>query len=309
MYETNHFHNFDHASHVTQSVLKMMSRFQSPGYDHAETYGDEDPTYSFSADPLTRFACAFSALIHDVNHPGVPNGRLIQEDPEAASLYKGRSVAEQRSFDISWELLQEDKFFQLRRAIFRNRSDELKFRQLVINSVMSTDIFDKDLKKLRDDRWNRAFGKIDDAGGDGDCSDNKSMHKRLAVDRKATIVIEHIIQASDVAHTMQHWAVYKKWNQQLYQEMYQAYVDGRSDKDPTEGWYDGELWFFDNYVIPLAKRLKECGAYLGVSGDEYLDFATKNRKEWARKGRSIVEGMKEEQTGTPSRSGSTTDTK
>jgi hypothetical protein len=26
--------------------------------------------------------------------------------------------------------------------------------------------------------------------------------------RKATILIEHIIQASDVAHTMQHWHVY-----------------------------------------------------------------------------------------------------
>jgi hypothetical protein len=25
--------------------------------------------------------------------------------------------------------------------------------------------------------------------------------------RKATIVLEHIIQASDVAHTMQHWYV------------------------------------------------------------------------------------------------------
>jgi hypothetical protein len=28
---------------------------------------------------------------------------------------------------------------------------------------------------------------------------------------KATIVIEHIIQASDVAHTMQHRHVYQKW--------------------------------------------------------------------------------------------------
>ena len=32
------------------------------------------------------------------------------------------------------------------------------------------------------------------------------------LDRKATIVIEHIIQASDVSHTMQHWHVYQRWN-------------------------------------------------------------------------------------------------
>jgi len=48
----------------------------------------------------------------------------------------------------------------------------------------------------------------------------------------------------------------------------------------------GELWFFDNYVIPLAHKLKECGTF-GVSGTEYLQYATENRDEWERKGESI----------------------
>jgi hypothetical protein len=52
--------SFDHASHVIQSVLKMMSRFQSP--EEVVGKSNED-IYSFSADPLTQFACAFSALI------------------------------------------------------------------------------------------------------------------------------------------------------------------------------------------------------------------------------------------------------
>jgi 3'5'-cyclic nucleotide phosphodiesterase len=213
----------------------------------------------------------------------------MAEDPEVGEHYKGKSVAEQRSFDISWELLQEDKFAQLRTAIYSNRAEEAKFRQLVVNSVMSTDIFDKDLKKLRDDRWARAFG-----------TDIIEADEKRAIDRKATIVIEHLIQSSDVAHTMQHWAVYSKWNERLYMEMYQAFLDGRSDKDPTDGWYEGEIWFFDNYIIPLAKRLKECGVYLGVSGDEYLDFATKNRKEWTKKGRKIVKSMQERRPNEPS---------
>jgi 3'5'-cyclic nucleotide phosphodiesterase len=86
-------------------------------------------------------------------------------------------------------------------------------------------------------------------------------------DRKATVVLDHLIQASDVVHTMQHWHVYQKWNQRLYDEMLQAYRDGRSDKDPSDGWYEGELGFFDFYIIPLAKKLKECGVF-GVSSDE-----------------------------------------
>ena len=35
--------------------------------------------------------------------------------------------------------------------------------------------------------------------------ESQTESKRDATNRKATIVIEHLIQASDVAHTMQHW--------------------------------------------------------------------------------------------------------
>jgi hypothetical protein len=74
--------------------------------------------------------------------------------------------------------------------------------------------------------------------------------------------------------------------------MYFAYLRNRSEKDPSVGWYDGEIWFFDNYVIPLANKLKECGVF-GVSGDEYLNYAIQNRSEWKVKGRASVEAMKQ----------------
>jgi hypothetical protein len=67
-----------------------------------------------------------------------------------------------------------------------------------------------------------------------------------------------------------------------------AYRAGRSDKDPSESWYQGELGFFDNYIIPLANKLKECGVF-GVSSDEYLNYATENRREWETKGKDVVE--------------------
>ena len=53
-----------------------------------------------------------------------------------------------------------------------------------------------------------------------------------------------------------------------------------------------ELWFYDNYVIPLAKKLKNCGVF-GVSSDEYLDYAVANRNEWEEKGEAIVKNMLE----------------
>ena len=89
---------------------------------------------------------------------------------------------------------------------------------------------DKDLKALRNARWEKAF-KTDD------CSNRVDENQRDEVNRKATIVIEHIIQASDISHTMQHWHVYRKWNQRLFEELYMAFRTGRSKSNPADFWY------------------------------------------------------------------------
>jgi hypothetical protein len=107
------------------------------------------------------------------------------------------------------------------------------------------------------------------------------------VNRKASIVLENLIQASDVAHTMQHWHVFRKWNERLFCELYKAYLEGRSKSDPTTFWYQGEIGFFDYYIIPLAKKLEVCGVF-GVSSAEYLNYALANRQEWEQKGHDIV---------------------
>ena len=86
-------------------------------------------------------------------------------------------------------------------------------------------------------------------------------------------------------------------------EMYTAYKAGRgggsnsSVVDPSINWYQGELDFFDYYLIPLAKKLESCGVF-GVSSDEYLDYAIANRNEWKIKGHDIVKGYIKEATTT-----------
>jgi hypothetical protein len=86
---------------------------------------------------------------------------------------------------------------------------------------------------------------------------------------------------------MQHWHVYLKWNRRLFQEMSLAYRDGRMASDPVDFWYDGELQFFDNCVLPLAKKLQDCQVF-GVLSDEYLRYAVSNRKEWEEKGKAVI---------------------
>ena len=71
---------------------------------------------------------------------------------------------------------------------------------------------DKELQAARKERWNKAFSE--ENVGDED--------EQVATNRKATIVIEHLIQASDISHTMQHWQVYVKWNERLFHGKFSA---------------------------------------------------------------------------------------
>ena len=48
-------------------------------------------------------------------------------------------------------------------------------------------------------------------------------------------------------------------------------------------------------IIPLANKLKDCGVF-GVSSDEYLNYAEKNREEWESCGEAVVEQLVEKYT-------------
>ena len=184
-------------------------------------------------------------------------------------------------------MIEEESFNELRSCIYVSEAQRARFCQLLINIVLATDIENKELQKLRKIRWDKAFHPT---------GSTTPLHIAEGVvlndiNRKATIVIEHIMQASDVAHTMQHWHIYCKWNENLFQEMYEAFTAGRADRDPAEFWYRGEIGFLDNYVIPMAKKLKECGVFGGYA-DECLQYALGNREEWVVKGEDIVAAMR-----------------
>ena len=206
LYNDNPFHSFSHACHVSQSVMKLLSRVvtpKDPGHNpimEVVVEGDDmsrdgnrelnkrrhEYTYGIASDPLTQFACAFSALIHDLDHPGVPNGQLVEEQTDLATLYKNKSVAEQNSVDLAWNLFMEPRFKDLRATIYTTREERERFRQLVVNSVMATDVMDKELNAMRRTRWDKAFA--DHSSASARFSDQEMAN------RKATIVIEHLIQ-------------------------------------------------------------------------------------------------------------------
>lgn len=97
--------------------------------------------------------------------------------------------------DLAWAMFSDPKYRDLRACIYSNEEETRLFRQLVVNIVMATDICDKEMKAFRNARWDKAK--------------SEPQHTRENIKRKATIGIEHLIQASDVSHTMQPWHVFR----------------------------------------------------------------------------------------------------
>lgn len=190
-YQDNPFHNFHHAVHVSLSCSKLLSRIVAPQElenDETKTkrraYESKlhDTTFGITSDPITQFAIVFAALIHDCDHPGkaftliycsvdpsldladlpftsiarakgVPNSVLVNNKTEIAQHYRNKSVAEQNSLDVAWDLLMDDAYADLCACIFRNESELHHFRQLLVN-VSSRDT----THRLQDMSSHLAFG-------------------------------------------------------------------------------------------------------------------------------------------------------
>jgi 3'5'-cyclic nucleotide phosphodiesterase len=279
-------------------------------------------TFGISSDPLTQFAMVFASLIHDgtervssqahdpsravrsltfhsfvfpftVGHSGITNAQLVAEEADVAVKYREKSVAEQNALCVGWAVLMHSRHKRLRCHLYKTNVERKRFRQVLINAVMATDIADREVILGRARKWKRAFQEDDDdAEGDveaGRGGGNLALRKDER-NRRATVVIEALIQVADVAPTMQHWSIWRRWNQKLFEEMYAGYMNGRASFDPTAIWLRGELAFFDYFVIPLAQKIDDCGVF-GPAGDQYLEYAMANRDGWEQHGEEELREM------------------
>ncbi|KAL7430546.1 hypothetical protein ACHAXM_002325 [Skeletonema potamos] len=118
---------------------------------------DHRPTYGIKSDPLTQLAFLFSALVHDVDHTGISNRQLVMESDDLAILYNDQSVAEQRSLAVAFSTLKKGEFDELRTG---GNEEFFKFRKLVIDLVLVTDIASPERTQIVKSKWKEAFGEV-----------------------------------------------------------------------------------------------------------------------------------------------------
>jgi hypothetical protein len=84
------YHSIEHAYHVLVSTNKLIDLMlsKSKKKNHKGPVPPlPPPTFGLRNDPLALLALIFAALIHDVEHQGIPNRQLSLENDRLAILY------------------------------------------------------------------------------------------------------------------------------------------------------------------------------------------------------------------------------
>jgi hypothetical protein len=141
----------------------------------------------------------------------------------------------------------------------------------------------------------------DSPGGPGDCNvSNMSTNPALYYeadepdDLKASVVMETIITAADVAHNLQGWDHMVIWSGRLYLELRRAYVSGRGT-DPSDRWFENQIGFLESYLLPLARRLEDTGVFNeSILGTIFSSTVESNRDRWLTEGFEVTQQSIEE---------------
>jgi DNA-binding PadR family transcriptional regulator len=152
------YHNFEHAYQVIISANKLMDLvLQSASLEPVQCSSE---SLRFDEDPLMHLALLFGALIHDVEHQGVPNKQLVLEKHPLALQYNDQSIAEQRSLTIGFTELLKPAYDNLRQVMFPSTfsGDGYRcFREAVTNLILATDIATPERGEIVRKKWDTAF--------------------------------------------------------------------------------------------------------------------------------------------------------
>ena len=107
---------------------------------------------------------------------------------------------------------------------------------------------------------------------------------------KASVILEVILTAADVAHNLQGWPQMVKWSNRLYMELQQAFLTQRGT-DPQNKWYENQIGFLDFYLLPLALRLEETGVFGETGGNMFAAAVLGNKEQWLEQGSKVTENI------------------
>ena len=180
-YNPNPYHNSNHASDVTSSILFFL-------FNSAVLKELSD---------LDNLSIVVAALCHDVGHPGVNNRFLVNNKKPIAMTYNDISVLENMHSSVTFEIMTDQDKNLLATLSAENR---VYVRKLIIEMILETDMskhFDS-LGKFIARTLNAEDFKLSNI-------DDKIMLLKIGL---------------NIGHSAKEWGLHYNWSMKVVEEFY-----------------------------------------------------------------------------------------
>lgn len=227
--DENAFHNFYHAAatvHVTHKILQL-----APVGDFLE--------------PVALFGLAIGAFCHDLGHPGVNNGFLVNTADPIALQHNDDAVLERFHAAKAFEVLRTDGCEILAGVA---AEDYCAMRRCIIDAILSTDMsrhFEL-VATLRERDPSMPWGRPEDP-----------LYRK----KNGALLVKAVVHAADLVGQALPWELSQKWSDRVLQEFRaqaRMEVERGLPKTPHMHGLDSpaavlnlQKGFVENIVLPL----------------------------------------------------------
>jgi len=208
-------------------------------------------------------AAIVSALIHDIDHPGVNNNFEVNRRSELALLYNDVSVLENHHLAFAFKILKNDE-----NNIFKQFSYEMfkELRTMIIDLVLATD-FNRHLE---------IFGQFKSRKSTGDLSASNPSDRLLAM--------KIALKCADISHTAKARELHLVWTKNISEEFFlQGDLEKKFQLPPspfmdraTTNMAKSQTGFINFLVLPLYQAFVEQFPETNIC----LDQLEQNLKYW-----------------------------
>lgn len=202
------FHNFCHAVDVVHEVTRVMRLMECDDF----------------LTELQQFALLVSAVGHDLGHPGMNNGFLLEVSHDLALQYNDKSPLENMHCARLYSILQDPEANVLR-SLTKDQYGEV--RAICIDAILHTDMINhqpmvKDLQmayQMNSEIFNRE--RPQDSWPRSSYSSNLGGRASLTTEAERnvfnqpevkTLIMEAILHSADVSNPCRTWDVTQRWS-------------------------------------------------------------------------------------------------
>jgi len=244
----NPYHNNVHAADVTWNLHYLLC---TSGLNMTMT-------------KLELFACIFSAIIHDCDHPGYNNNFLVATSHPLALAHNDRSPLENHHCSTGFSLaLQSDLFSGMTKEEYK------KFRNLVIFFVLGTD-----------------FGRNGEILQTIQQIENVHWPTNSPEDRKLIILL--CLKCADIGHVSKTFDLHREWTGRITEEFFnQGDAELKNELAVSPGMdrksvkvAESQTFFIGQIVLPMIRLFVS----IFPSCECRLQQAEQNLKFWKNGG-------------------------